>query len=161
MEMCTTAPAKTIPRNFKYFSLIWYHLWFLKILISQTRFLFPFEAQELGFYCSDTSLNTDTNLLLNKFDHGMDITFLQNRQLKHGHKKIIITNLLSKHIQSWIAPDVSVNEHSIPYSFVTVKIQSCPIISSWSTTKSTNFKRMQSYVNELSFLLVTTWTYVS
>lgn len=66
--------------------------------------------------------------------------------------KIIITNL-SIHIQSWISPDVSVNEHSIPYSFVTVKIQPCLIISSWGTTKSENFKRMQSYmyVDELSF----------
>ena len=64
--------------------------------------------------------------------------------------KIITTNL-SKHIQGWIAPGVSVNERSIPYSFVTMKIQPCPIISSWGTTKSETFKRMQSYVDELSF----------
>ena len=64
--------------------------------------------------------------------------------------KIIITNL-SIHIQNWISPGVSVNERSIPYSFVTVKIQPCPIISSWGTTKSETFKRMQSYVDELSF----------
>ena len=145
MEMCITAPTKTIP---KYFSLIWYHL-----LILEPDFCFPWRLEKLGFYCSDNIIWTLTKI----FCRTSLVKIMIMEWISLSYKinslnmaiKIIFTNL-SKHIQNWIAPDVSVNECSIPYSFVTVKIQ--PIISAgWSTTKSENFKKMQSYVDELTF----------